>query len=31
VFGAPELKAVRVTVDTETPWVFGYEPLYVDH
>lgn len=30
VFGAPELKAVRVNVDTSTPWVFGFEPLYVD-
>ncbi len=28
VYGAPELKAVKVTVDTETPWVFGFEPLY---
>ena len=30
VFGAPELKAVRVDVDTDTPWVFGFEPLYAD-
>jgi hypothetical protein len=28
VFGAPELKAVRVTVDLGTPWVFGFAPLY---
>lgn len=28
VFGAPELKSVRVTVDTDKPWVFGFEPLY---
>ena len=28
VFGAPELKAVKVSVDTDTPWVFGFEPLY---
>lgn len=28
VFGAPEIKAVRVTVDTDTPWVFSYAPLY---
>lgn len=28
VFGAPELKAVKVHVDTDTPWVFGFEPLY---
>ena len=30
VFGAPELKAVRVSVDTQTPWVFGYEPVYAE-
>jgi hypothetical protein len=28
VFGAPELKAVKVGVDTETPWVFSFEPLH---
>ncbi len=28
VYGAPELKAVRVSVDTETPWVFGFTPLH---
>ena len=28
VHGAPEIKAVRVTVDTETPWVFGFSPLH---
>lgn len=28
VYGAPELKAVRVSVDTGVPWVFGFEPLY---
>ncbi len=28
VFGAPEIKAVRVTVDTDTPWVFSFSPLY---
>jgi len=28
VFGAPELKAVKVGVDTDTPWVFSFEPLY---
>lgn len=28
VYGAPELKAVKVRVDTDTPWVFGFEPLY---
>ena len=30
VFGDPEIRAVRVTVDTSTPWVFGYEPLYLE-
>lgn len=28
VYGAPELKAVQVSVDTETPWVFSFQPLY---
>ncbi len=28
VFGWPEMRAVRVSVDTGTPWVFGFEPLY---
>jgi hypothetical protein len=28
VYGAPELKAVRVSVDTETEWVFSFSPLY---
>jgi len=28
VFGAPELKAVQVGVDTATPWVFSFSPLY---
>ncbi len=28
VYGAPELKAVRISVDTDTPWVFGFAPLY---
>ena len=28
VYGAPELKAVKIRVDTDTPWVFGFEPLY---
>ncbi|MCZ6657503.1 MAG: hypothetical protein O7C67_09420 [Gammaproteobacteria bacterium] len=28
VHGAPEIKAVRVTVDTKTPWVFGFSPLH---
>lgn len=30
VYGAPQIRAVRVTVDTDTPWVFGFEPLYVE-
>ncbi len=29
VYGDPEVRAVRVTVDTDTPWVFGFEPLYL--
>jgi len=28
VYGAPEIKAVQVTVDTETPWVFSFSPLH---
>ena len=28
VFGAPDVRAVRVSVDTDTPWVFGFTPLY---
>lgn len=28
VYGWPDMKAVRVRVDTGTPWVFGFEPLY---
>lgn len=28
VFGAPELKAVKVTVEPDTPWVFSFSPLY---
>lgn len=28
VYGAPEIKAVRVDVDTETPWVFSFSPLH---
>ncbi len=28
VYGAPELKAVQVSVDTETPWVFSFQSLY---
>jgi hypothetical protein len=28
VYGAPDIRAVRVSVDTETPWVFGFTPLY---
>jgi hypothetical protein len=29
VYGAPEIRAVRVRVEPETPWVFGFSPLYV--
>jgi hypothetical protein len=28
VYGWPDMKAVRVSVDTSAPWVFGFEPLY---
>ena len=28
VYGAPELRATTVGVDTDTPWVFSFEPLY---
>ena len=28
VYGAPELKAVRISVDTDTPWVFSFSPLH---
>ena len=28
VYGAPDLKAVRVGVDTSTPWVFSFQPLW---
>ena len=27
-YGWPDMKAVRVSVDTSKPWVFGFEPLY---
>ncbi len=30
VYGAPELRAVRVNVDTSTPWVFSFSPLYLE-
>lgn len=30
VYGAPELRAVRVDVDTDTPWVFSFSPLYLE-
>jgi hypothetical protein len=28
VYGWPDMKAVRVGVDTSKPWVFAFEPLY---
>ena len=28
VYGAPEIKDVKVDVDTDTPWVFGFSPLH---
>lgn len=30
VYGAPEMRAVQVGVDTSTPWVFSFSPLYVE-
>lgn len=29
VYGAPEIRAVRVGVDTSAPWVFSFSPLFV--
>lgn len=28
VYGAPEIRAVKVSVDPNTPWVFGFEPIH---
>ena len=28
VYGWPDMKAVRVSVDTSKPWVFGFEPVH---
>jgi len=28
VYGWPDMKAVRVSVDVTKPWVFGFEPVY---
>jgi hypothetical protein len=28
VYGWPDMRAVRVSVDISKPWVFGFEPLY---
>ena len=28
VFGAPEIKSVKIDVDTKAPWVFSFSPLY---
>jgi hypothetical protein len=28
VYGAPEIRAVKVSVRPDTPWVFGFEPLF---
>lgn len=30
VYGAPEIRAVRVGVDTGTPWVFSFTPLFAE-
>lgn len=29
VFGAPDVRAVRVSIDTDSPWVFAFEPFYL--
>lgn len=29
VYGSPEIRAVRIGVDTSTPWVFSFSPLFV--
>lgn len=28
VYGAPEIRAVKVNVEPDTPWVFSFSPLY---
>ena len=28
VYGAPEIRAVRVSVEPDTPWVFSFSPLH---
>ena len=28
VYGAPEIKAVQVSVEPDTPWVFSFSPLH---
>lgn len=30
VYGAPEIRAVRIGVDTSAPWVFSFSPLFVN-
>lgn len=30
VYGDPEVRAVKVIVDTNSPWVFSYQPLYLE-
>lgn len=30
VYGWPDMKAVRVTVDVTKPWVFGFEPVWAE-
>ena len=30
VFGWPDMRAVKVTVEPDTPWLFSFAPLYVD-
>lgn len=28
VYGAPQIRSVKVSVDTKTPWIFSFSPLY---
>lgn len=30
VYGDPDIRGVTVGVDTTTPWVFSYEPIYIN-
>lgn len=30
IYGWPDMKAVKVSVDTSKPWVFDFEPFFGD-